>query len=78
MKQLEINELNNEIRSKFKTSIIDKWIPAEGLLDKSCLFVKLDHQQSLVADSKDFELKLFLALEEKIKKSKFFDMIALM
>ena len=77
LKLLEIDDFDNELQSKFKTSIIQTWIPADGILEKSCLFVALKNQEELTSSSKDFELDLYLALEEKISKSNFFDMIAL-
>lgn len=77
LKLLEIDDFDSELKSKFKTSIIQTWIPADGILEKSCLFVALKNQEELMSSSEDFELDLYLALEEKISKSNFFDMIAL-
>ena len=77
LKLLEIDDFDSKLQSKFKTSIIQTWIPADGILEKSCLFVALKNQEELMSSSEDFELDLYLALEEKISKSNFFDMIAL-
>jgi len=77
LRLLEIDELNNEIKLKFGTNIIDTWIPADGFLDKCCLFIEVNNQENLVTSSENFELDLYLALEDKINKIDFFDMIAL-
>ncbi len=77
LRLLEIDELNNEIKLKFGTNIIDTWIPADGFLDKCCLFIEVNNQENLVTSSENFELNLYLALEDKLNKSDFFDMIAL-
>ena len=77
LRLLEIESFNSELKSKFDTSILNTWIPADGILEKSCLFVSLNNQEELMNSSKDFELDLYLALEEKINQSNFFDMIAL-
>ena len=77
LRLLEIDELNNEIKLEFGTNIIDTWIPADGFLDKCCLFIEVNNQENLVTSSENFELNLYLALEDKLNKSDFFDMIAL-
>ena len=77
LRLLEIESFSSEFKSKFDTSIVNTWIPADGILEKSCLFVTLDNQEELMNSSEDFELDLYLALEEKINQSNFFDMIAL-
>jgi len=78
LRLLEIEDFKNEIKLKFKTNITDTWIPADGFLEKNCLFVSIENQEELMKSSEDFELDLYLALEEKINRSDFFDMIALM
>jgi len=77
LKLLEIDELNNVLKLIFNTSIAKTWLPANNILNKSCLFVTVDRQEDLMKNYEDFELELYLALEEKINKSNFFDMIAL-
>jgi len=77
LRLLEIESFNSELKSKFDTSILNTWIPADRILEKSCLFVRLKNQEELMNSSEDFELDLYLALEEKINQSNFFDMIAL-
>ena len=77
LRLLEIDELNNELNIKFNTFISKTWLPANNILNKSCLFVTVDKQEELIENYEDFELELYLALEEKINKSSFFDMIAL-
>jgi hypothetical protein len=78
LKKLEIASFNETIQSKFETSITQSWIPAETFLEKSCLFVQVDNQTSLMQKYDDFELELYLALKNKVDESHFFDMIALM
>jgi len=77
-KQIELDEVIKEIEAKFKTKVIDSWIPADGLLEKCCLFVRVESQDKLVNNIEDFELKLYVALEEKLEQSRFFNMIALL
>jgi hypothetical protein len=78
LRLLEIEDFNNELQSKFETTIVNTWIPADGFLEKNCLFVSVENQEELINSSEDFETDLYLALEEKINRSNFFDMIALM
>jgi len=77
LRLLEIESFNSELKLKFDTSILNTWIPADEILEKSCLFVSLNNQEELMNSSEDFELDLYLILEEKINQSNFFDMIAL-
>jgi len=77
LKILEIEEFNHELQSKFETTIINTWTPADEILEKSCLFVNVKNEEELISQYEDFELEIYLALEEKISKSQFFDMIAL-
>ncbi len=78
LKQLEIARFNEKIYSNFNARIVSHWIPAEGMLDKTCLFVTVDKQEELMAnEGYDFELDLYLTLKEDIDGSNFFDMIAL-
>lgn len=78
LKQLEIARFNEKIHSSFDTYIVSHWIPAEGMLDKTCLFVTVDMQEELLSKAGyDFELELYLTLKEEIEESNFFDMIAI-
>lgn len=77
LKILEISKLNEKITQLYGTSIIESWIPADGILDKTCLFIKVNEQERFMAEL-DFELDLYLKLEPEIKDSSFFNMIALM
>lgn len=77
LKRLEIAEFNDKLKLIFKTSILKTWLPADTLLEKSCLFVKVENQEKLIHEHNDFELELYLALKSEINKSHFFDMIAL-
>lgn len=78
LKQLEITRIDDKIYSIFNTHIISHWIPAEGMLDKTCLFVTVDKQEELIAKAGyDFELDLYLTLKDDIDESNFFDMIAI-
>lgn len=78
LKQLEIARFNDKIYSRFNTRIASHWIPAEGMLDKTCLFVTVEKQEELMANAGyDFELNLYLTLKEEIEESNFFDMIAI-
>ena len=78
LRKLEIASFNEIIHAKFETSITQSWIPADTLLEKSCLFVQVKNQDVLRKQYDDFELELYLALEKEIDGSFFFDMIALM
>lgn len=78
LKQLEIARFNEKIYSSFNAQIVSHWIPAEGMLDKTCLFVTVDKQEELLASKGyDFELDLYLTLKADIDESNFFDMIAI-
>jgi hypothetical protein len=77
-KKMEIASFNEIIQDTFNTKIIQTWIPADNILEKSCLFIEVKNQEILMKEHEDFELKLYLILKTKINKSNFFNMIALM
>lgn len=76
--KMEIYEIEKVIQKKYNTKVLNYWIPAEGMLEKSCLFVSLEEQNVLLSKYDDFELDLYLSLEEKFKQSQLINMIALM
>jgi hypothetical protein len=78
LKQMEISKLNDKISSIFHTKIIEHWIPADGLLEKTCLFIKVHNQEEFISKIDDFELDLYLNLKEELNSNKFFNMIALL
>lgn len=78
LKQLQISKLNDKIASIFHTKIIEHWIPADGFLEKTCLFIKVDNQEELLLQRDDFELDLYLSLKEELNSNIFFNMIALL
>jgi len=79
LKLLEIAEINKKIKISFDTEIVEHWIPADGLLNKTCLFVRVKEQEKFVSKNDyDFELELYLQIQEEIKNSNFFNMIALL
>lgn len=77
-KKMEIASFNEIIQATFNTKIIQTWIPADNILEKSCLFIEVKNQDILMKEYEDFELELYLTLKTKINKSNFFNMIALM
>lgn len=77
-KEYEISSFNEIIQATFNTKIIQTWIPADIILEKSCLFIEVKNQDILMNEKDDFELELYLALKEEVHKSNFFDMVALM
>ena len=79
LRNMEISKLNDKILSIFSHPIVNHWIPADGFLDETCLFVTIENQDMLMSqDGYDFELDLYVQLEEEIAASKFFNMIALL
>lgn len=76
LKILEISVINNRIETLYGSSIVEYWIPADGILEKTCLFIKIDNQEQLATEL-DLELDLYLKLESEINGSNFFNMIAL-
>ncbi len=76
--KMEIYEIEKAIQKEYNTKVLNYWIPAEGMLEKSCLFVSLEEQNVLLSEYDDFELDLYLLLEEKFKQSQLISMIALM
>ncbi|MBL0686460.1 MAG: hypothetical protein JJV94_01355 [Sulfurospirillum sp.] len=78
IKQVEILNILNKIEEKYNTKVCNTWMPAEGYLDKLCLFISLENQDYLKLQYDDLELDLFLTVEDDIKQSQLFDMIALM
>lgn len=77
LKIIEISKLNDKIKNLYQTSIEHSWIPADGKLKKTCLFVKVKNQEELISKESDFELNLYLNLKTELKESNFFNMIAL-
>jgi len=77
LKILDITNINNKINTLFGTTITEHWIPADGILEETCLFIKVDKQESFM-QNEDFELDLYLAVKDEIDTSSFFNMIALM
>ena len=75
---LEIASLVDVIERRYNTQVVDTWMPASGLLSQVCLFVSLSNQDDLVKNCDNLELELLLLLEDKLKESHLFDMIALM
>ncbi len=81
LKLLEIEGINKKIKNIFDTRIVEHWIPADGLLDKTCLFIRVENQEGFISKTDydyDFELDLYLKLQEEINNSNFFNMIALL
>jgi len=78
IKLLELSNIINTIENRYDTKVIHTWIPAEGSLDKVCLFVSVQDQNDIKLKYEDFELDLFLTLEKDLKQSQLFNMIALM
>ncbi len=79
LKLLEIEGINKKIKNIFDTKIVKHWIPADGLLDKTCLFIRVENQEDFISKNDyDFELDLYLKLQEEINNSNFFNMIALL
>jgi len=78
LKQMEISKLNDMINSIFHTKIVEHWIPADGLLEKTCLFIKVNKQEEFISARDDFELDLYLNLKEELNSNNFFNMIALL
>ena len=59
--------------------IIKFWIPADNLIEKTCLFISLENQDELSSNpDADLELDIYLTLEKEIENSNFFNMIALL
>jgi hypothetical protein len=77
LKWLEIGRFNELILAKYDSTITDFWEPAEGLLEKTCLFIKIEKQEELNLQV-DLELELYILLEERLNESNFFNMIALL
>lgn len=78
LKQMEISKLSDKINSIFHTKIVEHWIPADGLLEKTCLFIKVNNQEELISATDDFELALYLNLKKELNSNIFFNMIALL
>ncbi len=77
----EIERLKTTIQNKMNTSILDTWYVKEDLSPKTCLFVKCDLPHDIQNDFdklSDFELKLYLNMQDELEQSDFFEMIALL
>jgi hypothetical protein len=77
LKDIEIFEIDKIIKNKYGVKITNIWLPANDNLKKICLFVTLENQENLISKFDDFELDLYLTLEDKLKQSQLFNMIAL-
>ncbi len=77
LRDMEIYDINKIIKNKYGVKIVDFWLPAYEKLEKICLFVNLENQDELVSKYDDFELELYITLEEKLKQSQLINMIAL-
>lgn len=77
LKDIEIFEIKKIIKNKYGVKITNIWLPADKILEKICLFITLENQEELVLEYEDFELDLYLTLEDKLKRSQLFNMIAL-
>lgn len=77
LKDMEIFEIKKIIKNKYGVKITNIWLPADKILEKICLFITLENQEELVLEYEDFELDLYLTLEDKLKRSQLFNMIAL-
>lgn len=78
MKTIEMSYLINLVEQKYNTKVVNTWLPADGNLEKLCLFISLENQGELKSKYDDLELDIFLTLEDTIKQSQFFNMIAIM
>jgi len=78
LSKIEIDEFNKLIQEKYDTNIVSYWIPANNILDKSCLFITLKEQGKLSQKYSDLELEIFLTLKNRLSTSQLFNAIALM
>ena len=77
----EIERLKTTIQDKMNTNILDTWYVKEDLSPKTCLFVKCELPHDIQNDFdklSDFELKLYLSMQDELEQSEFFEMIALL
>lgn len=77
-KAIELSNIIRTVEKKYDTKIVNKWIPADGILNKVCIFVKLENQDKLELQNSNLELDLYRTLKNTLNRSIFFDMIALM
>ena len=77
LKLIELSNIGNIISNKYGSYMKDTWIPADGKLNKTCLFISLKNQDELKSEYEDLELDLYLTLKEELDKSQFFNMVAL-
>jgi len=78
LKTMEIANYINIINNKFHVDIDKFWIPADKILDKTCLFFKLKNHHDIIKQyAGDLELDIYLALQNELKNSQFFNMVAL-
>ena len=77
-KEKELSILLSQIESLFNASIEKYWIPANGLLEKVCLFIKFENQECLEQKYEDLELSLYESLKDFLENSEYFEMVALL
>lgn len=79
LKLLEISKFSEKLNNIYGYGIINSWIPADNLIEKTCLFISLENQDELSSKpDTDLELDIYLSLEKEIENSNFFNMIALL
>ena len=77
----EVEKFKQLILNEFDTKVTDTWVPAKDLEEKTCLFVKCDIQDEIGENFEklsEFELSLYLAFEDTLRDSNFFNMIAIL
>lgn len=79
LKLLEISKFSEKLNNIYGYGIINSWIPADNLMEETCLFISLENQDELSSKpDTDLELDIYLNLEKEIENSNFFNMIALL
>ena len=76
--ETELNTLLTSIELIFECKVKDYWIPTKDLLDKVCLFVSFENQIDLEEKYNDLELALYEELKSFLKRSEYFEMVALL
>ena len=77
----EVEKFKQLILNEFDTKVTYTWVPAKDLGEKTCLFVRCDVQDKIGENFEklsEFELNLYLALEDNLRDSNFFNMIAIL
>lgn len=78
LKVLDLEEIKEKIFTEYKVHVNNIWVPADGQIEKTCVFVSLENQDILASENDDFELDLYHKVEGILSKSQFYNMIALM